>query len=389
MKKSITNVLGNSKTREEVLQEIKSNRSVYPVFLDLRKEYQEQFIEFCMGVRGIKMTYDTFFKRIFNAEAHPERLSEMLSAIIGRPLTVKRALPKEHSRITEAGSLLELDIIVEFDTGEIGDVEIQKLGYLFPGQRASCYASDMVMRQYEREKSIRGEDFTYKDLKRVYTIILIENSSKEFRKLPGQYVHRGKMHFDTGIEMDFLQEFYFIPLDVFFEMKHNENELSIKNDLEAWLYFIGSDRPEEIMKVIEARPRFAEMYREVCEFRYHPEEAIRMFSDALRKLDENTVKYMIEEQKKELEEWKREVEVQKREAEAQKKEAEAQKKEAEAQKKEAEAQKKEAEAQKRVNQKQSEELEEQKKANQKQGEELERQRKEIEELRRLLAEKKE
>ncbi|XCP86909.1 PD-(D/E)XK nuclease family transposase [Roseburia hominis] len=259
------------------------------------------------------MTYDTFFKHIFNAESHPERLSGLLSAIIGRPLTVKRALPKEHSRITERGSLLELDIIVEFDTGELGDVEIQKIGYLFPGERASCYAADMVMRQYEREKSIRGEHFTYKDLKSVYTIVLVENSGKEFRQMPKQYIHRGKVQFDTGLKMEFLQEFYFIPLDVFFEMKHNEGEATVKNDLEAWLYFIGSDKPEEIMRVIEARPGFAELYREVCEFRYHPKEAIRMFSDALRKLDENTVKYMIEEQKREIEEQRKEIEEQRRE----------------------------------------------------------------------------
>lgn len=122
---NLSNVLGQEKSREEVLQEIKSNIAVYPIFLDLKRDYQEQFIEFCMGIRGVKMTYDNFFKYIFNAEVHPERLSRMLSAILGRPLKVKRALPVEHMRITEKGSLLILDIIVEFDTGELADVEIQ------------------------------------------------------------------------------------------------------------------------------------------------------------------------------------------------------------------------------------------------------------------------
>lgn len=187
--KNLSEILGEAKSREEVMQEIKSNRVVYPIFLDLKKEHQEQFVEFCMGVRGMKMTYDNFFKFIFNAESHPERLSKMLSVILGRPLKVKRALPLEHMRITEKGSLLILDIIVEFDTGELADVEIQKIGYLFPGQRAACYSADMLMRQYEREKSIRGEDFTYKDLKKVYTIVFVENSSNEFWAMPDQYVH--------------------------------------------------------------------------------------------------------------------------------------------------------------------------------------------------------
>lgn len=308
--KQLREVLGKEKTREEVLLEIKSNRAVYPIFLDLKKEYQEQFIEFCMGVRGIKMTYDNFFKYIFNAEAHPERLSKMLSAVIGRSLKVKRALPVEHMRITEKGSLLILDIIVEFDTGELADVEIQKIGYLFPGQRATCYSADMLMRQYEREKSIRGENFTYKDLKKVYTIVFIESSSKEFWEIPEQYVHRGKIAFDTGVHMEMLQEFYFFPLDIFFDIKHNGNRETIENEREAWLYFLGSDQAEDILKLVNAYPEFIELYKDICQFRCQPEVAVMMFSEALRKMDENTVKYMIEEQKKEIEKQAEEIEKQ-------------------------------------------------------------------------------
>lgn len=117
-------------------------------------------------------------------------------------------------------------------------MEIQKYGYLFGGERASCYSSDMVMWQYERVKSSR--------------------------------------------ELNLLQEFYFIPLDIFFRIKDNKRK-TIRNELEAWLYFIGSDKPEDIRRVIQKFPKFEEMYREASVFRYHPEEAEEMFSDALRK----------------------------------------------------------------------------------------------------------
>ena len=299
--KDISEVFGMKRKREEVLQELKSNRKVYPAFLNLRKEHQEEFIQFCMGVRGLKMTYDSFFKHIFDAEKHPERLSEMLSAIIGKRLKVKRALPLEHMQISDKGSLLIMDIVVEFETGELADVEIQKVGYLFPGQRACCYSADMIMRQYEREKSMRGEKFSYKDLKKVYTIVLVEKSSNEFWKMPETYIHRGKIEFDSEIELELLHEYYFIPLDIFFHIKHNEDDSSLKNDLEAWLYFLASDKPEDILRVINSKPRFVELYQEICEFQQHPEVAIMMFSEALRKMDENLVQYMIEEQKKELE----------------------------------------------------------------------------------------
>ncbi len=32
--------------------------------------------------------------------------------------------------------------------------EMQKVGYLFPGQRSACYSADLLLRQYKR---IRGE----------------------------------------------------------------------------------------------------------------------------------------------------------------------------------------------------------------------------------------
>ena len=108
----------------------------------------------------MQMTYDPFFKRIFDAEVHPERLSEFLSQVLGRRLTVKRMLPNEHQRI--------------------------------------------------------------------------------------------------------------------------------------------SDKVEHVYKVLVSYPWFREMYEEIKEFRNHPEEAIGMFSDALRILDENTVRYMTDEFKQKI-----------------------------------------------------------------------------------------
>ncbi len=47
------------------------------------------------------------------------------------------------------------------------------------------------------------------------------------------------------------------------------------------------------------------MYEEITEFRKSPEEVIGMFSEALRIMDRNTTKYMIDEMHDELEESKR------------------------------------------------------------------------------------
>ena len=231
----------------------------------------------------------------------------MLTQIIERPLVVKRMLPTEHRLISDKGSLLFLDIIVEFENGELADVEIQKVGFYFPGQRASCYAADMVMRQYERQRSLRGDDFTYQDMKKVYTIVIVEKHSKEMKEIENEYLHRGEWKFDTGLKLDLLEEYFFISLENFFKIEDNKEDTKRLSELEAWMYFIGSDNPEHIQKVIENFPWFAELYEDVAYFRHHPEEAIGMFSEALRKLDENTINFMIDDMKGEIDGLKKEL----------------------------------------------------------------------------------
>ncbi|MDE6828902.1 MAG: hypothetical protein K2P34_00980 [Lachnospiraceae bacterium] len=131
-----------------------------------------------------------------------------------------------------------------------------------------------------------------------FCIVIMENSSAEFKAFPDSYIHRGEWKFDTGLKMNLLQEFYFIPLDIFLETKDNKSKNTIRNELEAWLYFIGSDKPEHICKVLQRYPKFEELYRDIEYFRYHPEEAINMFSEALRIMDENTATYMIAEKER-------------------------------------------------------------------------------------------
>ena len=74
----------------------------------------------------------------------------------------------------------------------------------------------------------------------------------------------------------------------------------LKTKLEAWLTFIGSDRPDDILEVVRCYPEFRELYQEVFEFRYQKRELIEMYSKALSILDANTVEYMVEQKKKEI-----------------------------------------------------------------------------------------
>ncbi len=350
-------LFGERKTKDEVINELKMNADIYRGFQKLSYRLQSEFVEFCMGIRSLNITYDPVFKKVFDPMRVPERLEEFLSLCLGEKLKILRVVPNESERLTEGGSLLVMDILVQLESGALVNIEIQKVGYLFPGARCACYSNDLVMRQYSQvreQKRKEKETFSYKDIKKVYTIVLIQRSTGEFWACPESYLHYGKQRFDTGLELDMLQEYLLIPLDIFLEKQHN-----IDSKLDAWLYFIASDQLEDIYRVVEKYPEFWELYEEVFRFRFQKEELISMYSDALRILDENTTQYMIEEQQDVIE--------------AQRKQLYQNEQELKAQEQELKTQKQELETQSAV-------IDSQAKA-------LEQQAKEIERLKRLLEER--
>ena len=300
-------ILGQKKVREEVLRMLEQNPVAYSRFLELTEDFQEDMIAFCMGNKGLKIVWDPFFKEIFNPEVFRDRLSDLLSAMLGEKVTVKRALPNESSRLTAKGSLLVMDILVELESGGLANIEIQRMGYAFPGERGACYSSDLVLRQYARVKAERKKDFSYHDMKKVYTIVLMEKSGKEFQRKKEYYRHHARQVFDTSLNLELLQEYIYIPLDIFLDI-YRKNNHNIDKELDAWLLLLASDDPSDIIYLTEAYPKFRKLYAEIAAFQQRPEELVNMYSEALEIMDYNTVQYMIEEQKKELEEQQKEIE---------------------------------------------------------------------------------
>ncbi len=79
----------------------------------------------------------------------PERFNDFLSCLLGERVKVLKILPGDSTRIADETSLLITDIVVELEDGSIANVEMQKIGYLFPGQRCACYSADLLLRQYK------------------------------------------------------------------------------------------------------------------------------------------------------------------------------------------------------------------------------------------------
>lgn len=278
--------------REEILSEIRSRRELEEQFDGWNLEQQEEFLNFCTGVRGIKLLYDGFFKEIMNPEYKPERMDDFLSQMLGKRVKVLKVLPTDSARIADESSLIIMDIVVELADGSIANVEVQKVGYLFPGQRSACYSADLLLRQYKRVRSEKKKKFSYRNIKTVYTIVLFEKSPKEFHAFPDKYYHFSEQKTDTGLVIELLQKYLFIPLDIFKVILQNKG---IHSKLEAWLTVFAVDEPDIIIELIKAYPEFRVIYEEVYDICRNIEEVMTMFSKELHELDKNTVQYMIDE----------------------------------------------------------------------------------------------
>ncbi len=291
-------------TKAEILQEIRQKQQLNSLFNGWTKEQQQEFLDFTSGMKGVKILYDAFFKEIFDPEAKPERLETLLSLLLKQKVRVRNVLPTDNTRLADESSLLLMDILVELEDGSLANVECQRIGYKFPGQRSACYSADLLLRQYKRVRGEKGKAFSYKDIKKVYTIVLFETSTREFHEVPDDYIHHARTTVDTKLKIDLLQEYIFIPLDIFRQKLYNRG---METPLDVWLTFLSVDDPEWIVKLIQQHPEFTPLYEEVYAICKNVERIMGIFSEELRILDRNTVQLMIDEMQDKIDGMKGEI----------------------------------------------------------------------------------
>lgn len=134
--------------------------------------------------------------------------------------------------------------------------------------------------------------YFYGSIKGVYTIVLFEKSPVQFHKYPDVYTHYFCQKSNTGLEMNLLQNYVFIPLDIFSQTVHNNG---IRNLLEAWLVFLSPDSPELMISLITEYPKFKVMYEHLNYICQNVERMMEMYSAELKILDRNTVQYMVDQ----------------------------------------------------------------------------------------------
>ena len=130
-----------------------------------------------------------------------------------------------------------------------------------------------------------------------YTIVLIDKSSGDFHDFQEVYKHNFQQQSDTGLKMNLLQKYVFIPLDLF---RSNVQNKGIKNKMDAWFAFLSMDDPDMIIQLITEYPEFKVMYQQAYEICRNVEALMGIFSEELRIMDRNTVKYMVDQMQEEI-----------------------------------------------------------------------------------------
>ena len=133
-----------------------------------------------------------------------------------------------------------------------------------------------------------------------------EQSTEDFKAFGETFVHHAKMTCNSGLELNFLQEFYLVALDVFRKSEY-ASTIDPKDRLVGWLSFFCTENAEDAETLCRIYPWLSELYVEMAQFGRNPEELIGMFSEMLREMDRNTIRYMVDDMKEQIEKGKTEL----------------------------------------------------------------------------------
>ena len=128
-----------------------------------------------------------------------------------------------------------------------------------------------------------------------------------------------------------LQNYIFVPLDIF---RKTMEYKGISNKLDAWLAFLSMDSPDMIMELSSKYPEFKAMYEHVYNICQNVEKVMSMYSEELKILDQNTVRYMVDQMQEEIDSQRAQLNSQKEQLVSQKNQLEIKDKQLEQQEKE-------------------------------------------------------
>ena len=259
--------------KESLLATIHQTPELLKKWNSLSPELHQYFFDVAEGIRVPNLLMDSVFKGIFDPDRHKDRLSRLISSILGFQVTVVSSLKNEGTIYSQYSKGIILDITVRLKDGSLANVEIQRQGWRFPSKRAVVYSCDMIARQYAVSENQKKTSMDFDNVQPVYTIILMEKSYSLFQA-SDKYVHHFCQRSDTGLELEFLQYYHFICLDIFRRQQPN-----LAGELETWLRFLSIETTEEMALFLLENKSFQTLYNCAILMTKDAEEMMNMVTD--------------------------------------------------------------------------------------------------------------
>lgn len=108
-----------------------------------------------------------------------------------------------------------------------------------------------------------------------------------------------------------LERFCIISLDVFREIPYSKLKKCTQS---AWLLLLSTETLKDAERLILDYPWLEPIYQEIAALRRKPEEVFDMWSEALLRMDENTLKYQMERMQAEVDKLKQDAIIAKQDA---------------------------------------------------------------------------
>lgn len=224
----------------------------------LSPEEQKILLDIISGRILPPLYSDVVAKKIFNADAHPERLNFLLREISkDQTIEVRSSAGNESFRRSIHAKGMVSDIPSWLKDQRLVDLEIQKVRQDFIFTRIELYASDMLLLQYSVSEGHKKNELDYSNMNEVLLIVLMVESPKAFKDYDqtcNRYIHRfTKMTADTGLSYPTKSKIIYVQLDKCLrQFKNNQNAEDTENKpdrLQSWLSTIADINDKQVEKV--------------------------------------------------------------------------------------------------------------------------------------------
>ena len=247
---------------------------------------KDEFEQIEKGVRLPDLYRDITFKRIFDADMHPERAAALFRLIFGQEADILSSAKNENSRSTIYTKRTILDLMFSLKSGGYFNLEMQAAAQDFILRRAEVYTSDMILMLYTTRRGEAKRDLSFTELKQSYFVLLMKESPEVFRDHPA-FLHRKQSLTDTGIPIPDLVTVVYIELDKCRKQWEEGCCPPEYAELALWLCAISDINSPRLKPVLMENPMMLSIMKELADMGKDREEMSQMLFDKY----EETVRY--------------------------------------------------------------------------------------------------